>query len=351
MQKLLTIVVPTYNMEVYLPPCLSSLVVDDVAIMDMLEVLVVNDGSTDRSSEIAHGYESRYPYTFKVIDKENGNYGSCINAALPVATGKYIKVLDADDWFDTDVLLRYIRFLENCDVDAVISDFDRVDTAGKYISTCSYAELPHDHDFFLSDMTMYFHQIWMHAVTYRTELLRRIDYLQSEGISYSDQEWIFLPMAHSKILRYFPQRLYKYVIGREGQTINKDVWEKNFWMEIQGTQHMLEDYSSDCSDADSCYMRERLITRINTIYHASLIRFSSSLNDKAVRKFDKELKQHHSELYIATDNANITMFRIIRFPYVRLWRWGLSGNIVRFLYHKYLDCHACITVVRKISLH
>ena len=95
MEKLLTIIVPTYNMEAYLDKCLTSLIVGESGEeqMCMLEVLVINDGSTDDSSAIAHRYEERYPQTFKVIDKENGNYGSCINVALSVATGKYIKIL------------------------------------------------------------------------------------------------------------------------------------------------------------------------------------------------------------------------------------------------------------------
>lgn len=85
MQKLLTIVIPTYNMQDYLPRCLDSLVLYDGALMEQLEVLVINDGSKDNSSAIAHEYEAKFPNTFRVIDKENGNYGSCINRGLKEA--------------------------------------------------------------------------------------------------------------------------------------------------------------------------------------------------------------------------------------------------------------------------
>lgn len=74
MRKLLTIIIPTYNMQDYLCRCLDSLIVPDDMMKD-LEVLVINDGSKDRSSEIAHSYQDRFPVTFRVIDKENGNYG------------------------------------------------------------------------------------------------------------------------------------------------------------------------------------------------------------------------------------------------------------------------------------
>lgn len=97
MDKILTIIIPTYNMEKYLRHCLDSLIVPN---MDKVEVLMINDGSKDSSSAIGHEYQNRYPKTFRVIDKENGNYGSCINRGLKEATGKYVKVLDADDSFD-----------------------------------------------------------------------------------------------------------------------------------------------------------------------------------------------------------------------------------------------------------
>ena len=100
MAKILTVVIPTYNMEKYLDRCLTSLIVTNNDLLERLEVIVVIDGAKDRSSEIAHSYQIRYPQTFIVIDKENGNYGSCVNRGVAEATGKYIKILDADDWFD-----------------------------------------------------------------------------------------------------------------------------------------------------------------------------------------------------------------------------------------------------------
>ena len=98
MEKVLTIVIPAYNMEKFLPYCLDSLLIGQGT--EDVEVLVVNDGSADRTSAIAHGYEERYPEVFRVIDKENGNYGSCVNRGLKEATGKYVKILDADDSFE-----------------------------------------------------------------------------------------------------------------------------------------------------------------------------------------------------------------------------------------------------------
>ena len=77
MEKLISIIIPTYNMEAYILKALESLVIPRN--LDALDVLVINDGSKDRSSELAHSFADKYPQSFRVIDKENGNYGSCIN--------------------------------------------------------------------------------------------------------------------------------------------------------------------------------------------------------------------------------------------------------------------------------
>ena len=126
MNKILTVVIPTYNMEKYLRKCLNSLIIDDKDLLKSLEVLVINDGSQDSSSVIAHEYEQSYPEIFRVIDKENGNYGSCINRGLREATGKYIKILDADDSFDTKNFSVLLKNMASIDVDMFISDFSVV---------------------------------------------------------------------------------------------------------------------------------------------------------------------------------------------------------------------------------
>lgn len=81
----------------------------DELVSDRLEVIVVNDGSTDGSLDIIRRYEQKRPDLIKVIDKANGHYGSCVNAGLGIATGKYFKILDADDWFDTSALVEFCR--------------------------------------------------------------------------------------------------------------------------------------------------------------------------------------------------------------------------------------------------
>lgn len=137
--KLLSIIVPTYNMEALLEKDLNSLVLETEEQRAKLDVIVVNDGSKDRSSEIAHQFADRYPEEFRVLDKANGNYGSCINAALPLVQGKYVRIMDADDSYYTENLPAYLDVLEKQDAELVLSPYDRIDEYGQ---TTEHKELP-----------------------------------------------------------------------------------------------------------------------------------------------------------------------------------------------------------------
>ena len=108
--KVLTIIVPVYNTEKYIKRCLDSL--DNKETNPKVEVLIVSDGSKDNSIKIAKEYEKKEPNTFKVIEKENGGHGSTINKGLELATGKYFRVLDSDDWVDNKNFIEYVKDLE-----------------------------------------------------------------------------------------------------------------------------------------------------------------------------------------------------------------------------------------------
>ena len=96
MGKVLTVIVPVYNMEKYIRQCLESLVIGEA--LDRIEVLVALDSSKDGSAEIAYEFVEQYPDTFRIIYKANGGHGSAINTGLMMASGEYVKILDSDDW-------------------------------------------------------------------------------------------------------------------------------------------------------------------------------------------------------------------------------------------------------------
>ena len=115
--KLLTIVIPCYNVEQYLAECLDSIL--DTKYNDVLEVLAINDGSKDGTLALAREYEARFPEILRVIDKPNGGWGTAINLASAEARGRYFKILDSDDWFDKDSFRVFMEVLSKSDSDII----------------------------------------------------------------------------------------------------------------------------------------------------------------------------------------------------------------------------------------
>lgn len=334
MEKVLTIIIPTYNMEKYLHRCLDSLIIN-CEDMELLEVLVINDGSKDSSSRIAHEYESKYNQTFRVIDKENGNYGSCINRGLKEASGKYIKILDADDYFDSSVLESMMRIIMHIDVDLILSDFNVVDQKGKIAKRYSF-NIPRETINDFSSMTVD-RIMWMHAVTYKTAILREIGYFQTEGISYTDQEWIFLPMAYISSIWCYPISLYQYVVGREGQSIDTKVLLKNFSHETVGLFKMVNEYEKVlpiCKKQNLLYLDYQLKSRIRHIYMSYLCRYPSYLSQDEIMKIDNELKKYKN-VYEMTDE--VLFMPKIPIPFIKLWHRKFCGYRLIFCMLKYME--------------
>lgn len=292
-------------MEKYLRKCLDSLIMSDEN-MQRLEVLVINDGSKDSSSLIAHEYASNYPQTFRVVDKENGNYGSCVNYGLKEASGKYVKILDADDSFDNGVFERYLSYLSRVDVDLVISDFNIINVKGKATERCTF-NLPKDRVFSLAtldDNTIEW--LWHHAIAYKTCILRNMQYRQTEGISYTDDEWIFKPMAFVESVSYFPEPLYYYLRGREGQTFDPIVLRKTFDHRIKVAHSMIDFYkqiNGRCSDVSLGYLSSKLQKRLKDIYLFCLTWNDSKELREQLVAFDKCIKNGSMEVYSLTNEV------------------------------------------------
>lgn len=316
--KILTIIVPTYNMELYLDKCLASLIPQNEE--RDVEVIVVNDGSTDSSLSIAHKYKEEYPDIFIVIDKENGNYGSCINTALPLARGKYVKILDADDYFDNEKFHLYIEFLRNVDVDIIVNDFLIVNSSGIVTHREVFnLETP----FSIDDLQNV--DMWMHAVAYKTDNLRSINYSQSEGISYTDQEWVFTPMINVKTGARFPYFLYMYLNGREGQTISNSSYKKNLWMEIQGLRKMIivyETIKDDVNKAVRKYLIHRIMSRTKFIYMTALVTTFTprSENLKRLSVLDDYYKDFSPELYMLSNDITFDIKPMYNIHFIQCWR-------------------------------
>ncbi|MDO5476110.1 MAG: glycosyltransferase family 2 protein [Eubacteriales bacterium] len=225
MEKILSVSIASYNVEKFLRKALDSCNIPEI--LDRLEVLIVNDGSTDGTLEIAREYEAMAPQTFRVIDKENGGYGSTVNASIRAATGKYFRLLDGDDWFDRDGLVKMIGELEQAEEDMIIAQFKRVfeedgheelrDEAEDIPETVVRFDRLGDHEWFT-----------MHAITYRTKILQENGIRLTEHCFYTDQEYDLLPLPWVETVRIFPHVVYCYRIGRGEQSVSLEGLEKHY---------------------------------------------------------------------------------------------------------------------------
>lgn len=111
MEKVLTVVIPSFNVEKYLRQTLESLRNEEI--LENVEVLIVDDGSTDDTAKIGREYEKRYPQTYRVISKTNGGHGSTINCGIEQSRGTFFKVVDGDDWVNTEALIGSGALTEN----------------------------------------------------------------------------------------------------------------------------------------------------------------------------------------------------------------------------------------------
>ena len=323
--KILSIIVPSYNMEVYLPKCLGSLVIDDKELLQKLDVIVVNDGSRDRTSEIAHEFESRYPDVFRVVDKPNGHYGSCINAALPIVKGTYVKVLDADDYFDSQILGRYLSFLRNImrdghSPDLILSGYINESLDETLLSKCipSYQEGKVHIIDSLDDCSLCIHTV----MTFKTNLFAGINYRQTEGICYTDVEWVMFPLAGCRDYTCFPHALYHYLVGRDGQSMERAQLSKNLWMWekvglglVRGVPKVL----SGATDAHRQFVMRNVGNVFVNLYKMCICGYGRGSYDDQLRALDDRLGKEAPEVFMYITKACVYS-SVVPYNFVVDWR-------------------------------
>lgn len=322
MNKILSICIPSYNMEEYLHRCVDSMIVDEV--LDQLEIIIVNDGSKDGTLAIANSYKERYPQSVVVVDKPNGHYGSCVNAALKVASGKYFRIVDADDWVDSKALVQVVSRLREIDVDCLCTKYSFNYQDG--VCRVEPLDAPFDEVLDLNEYVVTKDCIHMHSLIYATNLLQRINYTQSEGICYTDMEYIYVPLSCSHTIYFMNISLYMYFMGREGQSMDSSMIVKN-------NDHYL-----------------KIVEKIYSVHHSGML---FNKNEMRIFSFVIEFSMlsfaiPHYILYYKYDERKESLYRKVysdllwtgslRFPNIygrtKIWMiklWYYSGKLSRYL--------------------
>ena len=241
MQKLLTIVVPVYKVEPYINKCLDSCLIYktngqgekvlDGDLMNQLEVIIVNDGTPDRSAEMSREYVKRYPQTFRQIDKENGGHGSAWNVGLKEATGKYLRFLDSDDWFTN--LDKLMCDLNNCDADVVMNSFDTYYAERNETQTTSPKPVEFGKQLELEKaMWGTSDKVNFWTITYKTSILKALHPLFAEKVMYDDYILTWVPLVFGRTYIAYDYVVYNYIVGRPNQSISVAIQEKrakSYW--------------------------------------------------------------------------------------------------------------------------
>lgn len=299
--KLLSIAIPCYNSEAYMEKCVESLLIGG----EEVEILIVNDGSRDRTAEIADAYAKKYPTIIKAVHQENGGHGEAVNAGLRNATGLYFKVVDSDDWVDREAYLKILKTLEDLlrgpvTVDLLISNFVYEKQGAVRKKVMQYRKcLPVEKVFGWSEMK---HMpkgkyLLMHSMIYRTQMLHECGLELPKHTFYVDNLFAFEPLPYVKNMYYVDVNFYRYFIGREDQSVNEKVMIGRIDQQIRVNKRMVDVYDS-CS-FNNKRLRTYMFSYLDIITTISSIMLIRSGTEEALDK-KKELLN-----YIKTKNRGL----------------------------------------------
>ncbi len=242
--KLLSVAIPCYNSAAYMEHAIKTLITGG----NDVEIIIVDDGSTDDTARIADEYAAKYPAIIKSIHQENGGHGEAVNTGLHHAKGLYFKVVDSDDWVNEAALLKVLNTLRELVEDGKSLDLMIVNyvyekpSLNKHKVMDYKTALPQDKIFSWNDI-MFFkqsQQIIMHAAVYRTKLLKNCGLKLPKHTFYVDNIFVYQPLPYVKTMYYLDVNLYRYFIGREDQSVNEKNMIKRIDQQIRITKIMID---------------------------------------------------------------------------------------------------------------
>ena len=300
--KLLSVTVPCYNSQDYMRHCVETLLPGG----DEVEILIVDDGSKDGTAAIADQLQAQYPTIVRAIHQENAGHGGAVMKGLENATGLYFKVVDSDDWVDTQVLKDLLallrRFAQQGEgVDMVVSDFvyDKVGAKHKMVMRYPHA-LPTNRVLHWEDVGNFpkGHYLLMHSVIYRTQLLRESGLDLPRHTFYVDNLFVYVPMAQVKTLYYVDKVFYHYFIGREDQSVQEGVMIRRIDQQLRVNRLMLAQV--DLDQVENKRLRRYLLNYleiITTISTVLLFRAGDKEHLEKARTFWRDMARDYPRHY------------------------------------------------------
>ncbi len=338
--KLLSIAIPSYNSEAYLSNCVESLLPGG----DEVEILIINDGSKDKTAEIADEYAAKYPGIVRAIHQENAGHGGAVNTGIKNATGLYFKVVDSDDWVEKNAYMKILKQLRKASrttapTDLFVSNYVYEKQGVENKTVMQYRNyMPTDKTFNWSDMkTMPTGKyILMHSVIYRTELLRLSGLKLPKHTFYVDNIYIFQPLPFVKTIEYIDVDFYRYFIGRDDQSVNEKVMISRLDQQYKVTYLMIDYFKNIRKSINNDKLRKYMYSYLTIIVTVSSILSIKSGTDKHM-----EMKK---ELWDYLKNTDYEMYKKIRYSFlgmgmnlpgkigkdIAIWGYGVSQKMYGF---------------------
>ena len=305
--KYITFAIPCYNSEAYMEKAINSI----LPAGDDVEILIVNDGSTDKTKKIGKHYAEKFPSIVKVINKENGGHGDAVNSGLSHAFGKYFKVVDSDDWVDEDALIKLLDVIkgfvrEGSEVDMIVSNYVYEKAGMEHKKIIHYRNVLPQNEIFRWDDIGSFHldqYILMHSVMYRTEMLKLCQLKLPKHTFYVDNIYVYYPLTHVRLLYYLDVDFYRYFIGRDDQSVNEKIMISRVDQQIYVTKSMISMY-------DLRLIGSRKLKKYMINYLAIMMTVSSIL---CIRSKNAENLQKKKELWKYLRQRDYKIFLKIRY--------------------------------------
>lgn len=318
--KLLSIAVPSYNVEHTLGDTLRSLC--QPSLLPLLDIIVVDDGSTDGTAALANTFAAQYPDSVRVISQQNKGHGGAVNTGITAAVGRYFKVVDGDDTLAADGFARLLDCLHITQADLVLAHYEKVpvdDPAHpepmrfegvEFGRVYTFADLPVENG-------MYF---GIHSITIRTDILRQHDIRLQEHTFYVDVEYGLLPVPYVHTVAFLDAVVYRYAVGQATQSIAADSFVRRYGDHERVVKRM------------AAFVRETPLDTVRRAYVYSVLRklcftqyMIAAFYDPDLRRggwrarrFDAWLQKNDRVLYdMMGENAYLRLLRRTRFLFLR----------------------------------
>ena len=221
--KILSFVIPAYNCQQYLKKCVTSMLAEEV--LEDLEIIIVNDGSTDGTAAVCESLQARYPEVIRVLTQENRGHGGALNTGCAAAQGRYLKVIDADDWVNSAELPAFVQRLKTCKSDVVLTHHRTHHIRTQRIENWKCYPETFEESVFLDEILAnwqdYSRSMRFHGITYRTAFYKKYSPGLPERVYYEDNFYAAFPCCYAGSIQPMDFFVYEYRIGDENQSVSE----------------------------------------------------------------------------------------------------------------------------------